>query len=192
MPRVRVRPDIDAAAARIPAVGLKREIYRLPTLLPWGETVDILATGERGKYRIQCLVVLTNMRLFCFRYSLLTGRLDSFRHEDISDVAWFPRRLSGTLKLTVDGTPEKIVRIPVSSGAELKDRLLAILEAGRAGPSSEPLPEPSSVPADSGTHSPSPEQDIVSRLATLDRLRDTGTITDTEYQEQRRRILDRI
>ncbi|WP_306333907.1 hypothetical protein [Streptomyces sp. KL118A] len=43
---VNVRPDIDAAAAKLQsALGSKREIQRLPEVLWGGELVEMLATG---------------------------------------------------------------------------------------------------------------------------------------------------
>ncbi|MFG1663871.1 hypothetical protein [Streptomyces sp. Y7] len=50
MVAVNVRPDIDAAAAKLSsAFGAKREIQKLPEVLWEGETVEMLATGVYGK-----------------------------------------------------------------------------------------------------------------------------------------------
>ncbi|MFE7137067.1 SHOCT domain-containing protein [Streptomyces sp. NPDC057644] len=77
------------------------------------------------------------------------------------------------------GNKAEIKQIPKADGKEFADRLRAHIAAG-AAPAVAPAPT-------AGV-----QQDVGSRLATLDQLRAAGAITDAEYQDRRTQILNSI
>lgn len=179
MVNVNVRPDIDAAAAKLQsAVGSKREIQHLPEMLWEGETVEMLATGVYGKGN--GLIAMTNMRLLFLKHGVLSQKIEDFPYGRISSVQWSGGMLMGTLSVYASGNRADIKQVPKDCGKALADRLRARLAQGAAPAAA---PGPAGAPAGG---------DVASRLATLDQLAAAGAITDAEYRERRAKILDSI
>lgn len=178
MVNVNVRPDIDAAAARLrSAVGSKREIQHLPEVLWEGETVELLATGMYGKGN--GLLAMTDQRLVFFLHGVMSQQVEDFPFSRISSVQWSGGMLSGTLSVYASGNRADIKAVPKDCGRALADRLRARLAQG-------PPPAAAAAPAQA------PGGDVASRLATLDQLAASGAITEAEYRERRARILDSL
>ncbi|MFI7387208.1 PH domain-containing protein [Streptomyces sp. NPDC049813] len=174
-----VRPDIDAAAAKLQnTLGSKREIQRLPEVLWEDETVEMLATGVYGKGN--GLVAMTDKRLIFLKHGIMSQQVEDFPYARISSVQWSGGMILGTLQVFTSGNKAEIKQMPKAQGKDLADRLRARL-AGAPGatPSSAPLPS-------------TPGGDVASRLATLDQLRAGGAITDEEYRDRRTKILDSL
>ncbi|MFF8408992.1 PH domain-containing protein [Streptomyces omiyaensis] len=170
------RPDIEAAAQKVkPAIGAKREIAHLPTVLWEGEAVDMLATGQYGGG--VGLVALTDRRLLFLKHGILSQALEDFPLGNISSVQWAGGMLMGTLSVYASGNRADIKSVPKPHGEALSARLRAVIAA---------------PPAAAPVVAPVPAQDVASRLATLDQLRVAGAITDQEYQERRAAILASI
>ncbi|MEV6450933.1 PH domain-containing protein [Streptomyces anulatus] len=173
-----VRPDIDAAAEKLSStLGAKREIQRLPEVLWEGETVEMLATGIYGKGN--GLLAMTSMRLIFLKHGVLSQQVEDFPYSKISSVQWSGGMLSGSLSVFTSGNKAEIKQIPKADGKALADKLRSYIAAGA-------VPAAASVPAAGA------QQDVGSRLATLDQLRAAGAITDAEYQDRRTQILNSI
>lgn len=177
-----VRPDIDAAAAKLKStMGSKREIERLPEVLWEGETVEMLATGVYGKGN--GLVAMTSHRLIFLKHGLLSQQVEDFPYNRISSVQWSGGMLMGTLQVFSSGNKAEIKQMPKDVGKALSDALRARL--GGVAPGTPPA-------APAGVAAPAGGQDIATRLATLDGLRTQGLVSDQEYEERRRQILDSL
>ncbi|MFC3347308.1 PH domain-containing protein [Streptomyces echinoruber] len=175
-----VRPDIDAAAAKLNnTFGSKREIQRLPEVLWEGETVEMLATGVYGKGN--GLVAMTNQRLIFLKHGVLSQQVEDFPYNRISSVQWSGGLIMGTLIVFASGNKAEIKQVPKDQGRALADQLRARLAAGGAP----------AAPA-AGASAPAGAPDVASRLQTLDQLRASGAITDEEYRDRRARILDSL
>jgi hypothetical protein len=179
---VNVRPDIDAAAAKLnSAFGSKREIQRLPEVLWEGETVEMLATGVYGKGN--GLVAMTSQRLIFLKHGIMSQQVEDFPYNRISSVQWSGGMLMGTLIVFASNNKAEIKQVPKDQGKILADALRARLAGSVPG-----APAPAAAPA-----APAPAGgDIASRLATLDQLRAAGAITDEEYRDRRTKILDSL
>jgi hypothetical protein len=174
-----VRPDIDAAAEKLPsAFGAKREIQRLPEVLWEGETVEMLATGVYGKGN--GLLAMTNQRLVFYLNGLMSQRVEDFPYGKISSVQWSGGMLMGTLTVFTSGNKAEIKQVPKDQGKALADLLRQRISG--VAPSAAAQAAPAAAPAG----------DIASRLATLDQLRAGGAITDEEYRDRRTKILDSL
>jgi hypothetical protein len=176
-----VRPDIDAAAAKLSStLGSKREIQRLPEVLWEGETVEMLATGQYGGGA--GLVAMTNMRLIFLKHGIMQQKVEDFPYPKISSVQWLGGMIMGTLTVYTSGNRADIKNMPKAQGKALADELRRHIAAGTAP----------GAPAGPTTAPAVPTQDVASRLATLDQLRAQGAITDVEYQDRRTKILDSL
>jgi hypothetical protein len=172
------RPDILAAKAGLGTFGVGRELKRLPELLRPDETVEALSTGYYENGKDNGLVALTGSRLLYLRHGLFSQWTREFALDTISELEWTPGRLAGTLTVTCEEERATITGMAKISGQELVDALHARLSAG----------DPAGPAGPGGTA----EREITGRLATLDRLREAGTITETEHRRRRERILDGI
>lgn len=174
-----VRPDIDAAASRLSSTfGSKREIQRLPEVLWESEVVQMLATGAYGGG--QGLVAMTSLRLVFVKHGVMSQTVEDFPYSRISSVQWQGGMLMGTLTVYTSGNRADIKNMPKDDGKAIADQLRMHITAAAA-----PAP-----PA--ATATTLPQQDVGSRLATLDQLRGAGAITDAEYQDRRTAILNSI
>ncbi|MFE0651352.1 PH domain-containing protein [Streptomyces sp. NPDC059534] len=179
MGKYNVRPDIDAAAENAgPALGSKREIEHLPSVLWEGETVDMLATGLYGGGN--GLVVLTDRRLIFFKHGMMSQKLEDFPFSRISSVEWSGGMLMGTLTVYASGNRADIKSVAKAQGAALSGQLRMRLSAP-----STPAPA-AAGPVLTGA------ADVAARLSTLDQLRVAGAITDEEYRSRREAILNSI
>ncbi|MER8233484.1 PH domain-containing protein [Streptomyces sp. NPDC094049] len=170
-----VRPDIDAAAEQAgPALGSRREIEHLPSVLWEGERVDMLATGLYGGGN--GLVALTDRRLVFFKHGLMSQRLEDFPLGNISSVEWSGGLLMGTLTVYTSGNRADIKNVAKAQGAALSGQLR--MRLATKGPAVGAVA--------------SPGQDVASRLGTLDQLRAAGAISDEEYRSRREAILNSI
>lgn len=177
-----VRPDIDAAAAKLKStMGSKREIERLPEVLWEGETVEMLATGVYGKGN--GLVAMTSHRLIFLKHGIMSQQVEDFPYTRISSVQWSGGMLMGTLQVFASGNKAEIKQMPKDVGKDLADALRARL--GGVTPGTPPT-GPAAAPAPAGG------QGVASRLATLDQLRSQGLVTEQEYAERRAQVLDSL
>lgn len=177
---VNVRPDIDAAAAKLKsAIGSKREIQRLPEVLWEGETVEMLAPGVYGKGN--GLVAMTSQRLIFLKHGMMSQQVEDFPYNRISSVQWSGGMLMGTLAVFASGNKAEIKQMPKDAGKALADALRARLSGSTPGTPTAVVPQ--AAPAGG---------DVASRLATLDQLRAAGAITDEEYRDRREKILDSL
>ncbi|WP_046495059.1 PH domain-containing protein [Streptomyces odonnellii] len=176
-----VRPDIDAAAAKLGStLGAGREIKRLPEVLWEGEKVEMLATGIYGKGN--GLLAMTDLRLIFLKHGITSQQVEDFPYSKITSVQWAGGILAGTLIVFASGNRAEIKQVPKQVGKDFADKLRMYIATGSA-------PGAPDVPA----AAPTPQQqDPASRLATLDQLRAAGAITDQEYQDRRKAIIDSI
>ncbi|WP_309029115.1 PH domain-containing protein [Streptomyces alfalfae] len=178
---VNVRPDIDAAAARLQsAIGSKREIQRLPEVLWEGETVEMLSPGLYGKGN--GLVAMTSQRLIFLKHGIMSQQVEDFPYSRISSVQWSGGMLMGTMIVFASGNKAEIKQMPKDAGKALADALRARLADAVQAPAAGVQ---QAAPAPAGG-------DVASRLATLDQLRAAGAITDEEYRDRRGKILDSL
>lgn len=177
-----VRPDIDAAAAKLKStLGSKREIQRLPEVLWEGETVVMLATGVYGKGN--GLVAMTDQRLIFLKHGIMSQQVEDFPYGRISSVQWSGGMIMGTLQVFASGNKAEIKQMPKDQGKDLADALRARIAGVVPG---APPAGAASAPA------PAAGQDVAGRLATLDGLRSQGLVSEQEYAERRAQILDSL
>jgi hypothetical protein len=178
-----VRPDIDAAAAKLSStLGSKREIQRLPEVLWEGETVELLATGQYGGGA--GLIAMTNLRLIFFKHGIMQQTVEDFPYGKISSVQWQGGMIMGALTVYTSGNRADIKQMPKDQGKAMADALRMHIATGTS---------PGTPPAGpAGAAAAPPAQDVATRLATLDQLLAQGAITAEEHKERRARILDSL
>ncbi|MER6271503.1 PH domain-containing protein [Streptomyces sp900105755] len=178
-----VRPDIDAAAAKLSStLGSKREIQRLPEVLWEGETVEMLATGQYGGGA--GLIAMTNLRLIFYKNGIMSPKVEDFPYGKVSSVQWQGGIMMGTLTVYTSGNRADIKNMPKDQGKALADSLRRHIAQGTAPGA------PATAPA--GSPAPAAGQDVASRLATLDQLRGQGLVSEQEYAQRRAQILDSL
>ncbi|WP_051744832.1 PH domain-containing protein [Streptomyces yerevanensis] len=180
-----VRPDIDAAAARLGGVvfGSKREIAKLPEVLWEGEAVHMLATGNYGGGL--GLLAMTDHRLIFLKHGFMSQQIEDFPYSKVSSVQWNGGIVQGTLTVYASGNRAEIKQIPKADGKALADRLRMHIAQGSTPAATAPASAVGGQPT-------APVQDIASRLATLDQLYAAGAVSDAEYQDRRTKILDSL
>ncbi|MBT2383313.1 PH domain-containing protein [Streptomyces sp. ISL-11] len=176
-----VRPDIDAAAAKLNnTFGAKREIKRLPEVLWEGELIDMLATGTYANGT--GIVAMTNMRLLFLKHGVMSQTVEDFPYGKVSSAQWHGGIVMGTLTVYTSGNRADIKNMPKDQGKAIADKLRMRIAQGTQ-PGAAPVP---------ASPAPGQGQDAASRLATLDQLRAAGAITDAEYRDRRKAITDSL
>jgi hypothetical protein len=121
---------------------------------------------------------MTDRRLLFFKHGWASQKLEDFPYSKISSVEWRSGLALGTLVVYASGNKAEIKSINKDDGRAISDALRQRIADGAGSPAA-PV-------------APAGQQDVASRLQTLDQLRTAGVITDVEYQGRRTAILDSL
>ncbi|HET6742151.1 MAG TPA: PH domain-containing protein [Kribbella sp.] len=173
------RSDIQAAMSKMSSkVGSKREIKKLPEYLWEGERVDLITSGTYGAGT--GIVVLTDRRLFFLKDGVMSKTSEDFPLGKISSVQWSSGMLMGKIIVFASGNKAEIVNVQKTDGKAITDAVRARLTDGAQ--SAEPSAQ---VAADA-------KNDVYEQLAKLGELRNSGVLTDAEFESKKAELLSRI
>lgn len=178
-------PSADQIAAQIGRTshgqkvltGARREITALQDILSENENIDDVITGTYSGGT--GLLVATDRRLVFVDKGVLGGlKVEDFAYDRITSIQYGKgMMIFGSLTIFAAGNRAEISNVP-------KDRVQAFAEAVRARIASPPAPAPSAqAQAPAST-------DITGQLERLASLRDRGILTETEFKDQKRKLLD--
>lgn len=156
--------------------GTRKEIKHLREVLDADEKILGMTSGFYDGNT--WLVTVTDKRLLFLDKGMIYGLKQVDIHFDqVSAVAHKTGLLLGEIMVTTGGglvKVEKISKQDVPRVATLiKDRIAALREAGR----------PSAA-------APAGDDDVVSKLERLAKLRDSGVLTEEEFQQQKQALLN--
>lgn len=174
------RPDIVAAAARMGwRMGGKRELKKLVEHLHEGETVRFIAQGTYESN--QGILVLTDVRLLFLFHGLMSQVKEDFPLRLISSVKTKAGLVTGEMQVFVSGNSSSISGI-------VKADLGPLAEEVRRGIAAQGAPTtPTSAPP-----TPTAAEDPYESLRKLAGLRDAGVLSEAEFEEKKRVLLDRL
>jgi Bacterial PH domain/Short C-terminal domain len=152
----------------------RKEIRHLRNLLRSSEEVAELGQGEyEGK---QGLVVLTNERLFFFEKSLGSETVEEFPLKSISSLSVSKGMTGETLKIFASGNEAQIKRMGHADALTRGFRQVS----QSASVASEPA---------SGSAA---QDDPIAQIERLATLREKGVLSEQEFEDKKRQLLDRF
>jgi hypothetical protein len=176
--QARIEELAESKLGKAGRVIVRREIRKLSGKLGDREEVVNLA---RGKYDgKQGLLIVTDRRVLFVEEGVVRSRIEDFPYERVSSVQTERGVVHGKVIIFASGNKAEIDNIMP------KDRAVEIGDYTRAKISR-------SLDADRPqTPPPAPPSDPAERLAKLARLRDSGVISEEEFESQKSRILSEI
>ena len=170
------RPDITTAKDKMRfKLGGGREVKKLPEHLWEGETVERMTAGRYGNGT--GLIILTDRRLLFLKDGRLSKKSEDFPLGKVSSISWSSGIALGSITIFVSGTKAEIKNVNKGDGKEMVD-----LIRGRL---SSPAPDTSETDAPA-------QPDAMTQLKQLGEMRDSGMITEEEFEAKKAEILGRM
>ncbi|WP_191906956.1 PH domain-containing protein [Adhaeribacter soli] len=152
----------------------RKEINELPNILAHNEKIDNIIQGTYNKG--QGILVSTNRRLIFIDKGLLYGlKVEDFPLDKISSILYETGLIFGTVKIHTTGNIATIENVEKSSARKF----------------AEFVRDKSSRPKDPATQI-KPEPSILDQLEKLGKLKENGILTDLEFSEQKKKLLEKL
>ena len=157
-------------------LGVRKELKKLIDKLGEGEEVVNLARGQYdGKTG---LVVVTDRRILFTEQGMVRSRLEDFSYERVNSVQTEGSMMSGKLTIYSSGNKAVIERVmPKERVTEIGDYVRAKIGGGGAA---APEPQKQAAP------------DVMQQLQQLGQLRESGVLTDEEFEAKKTDLLSRL
>jgi len=155
----------------------RKEIKELPNILWEDENVEKLVQGfyEKGNG----VSVATNKRLIFVDKSLLGKlRVEDFSYDKISSIQYHTKFLFGNITIFASGNKAKIENIDKKQTRSFADYVRARISG---------IKEHASLPK---TRAEASSGDVVTQLEKLAELKGQGILTEEEFVEQKKKILN--
>lgn len=153
----------------------RREINELPKILASTEIVDNLAQGTYNNG--QGILVSTNRRLLFVDKGMLYGlKVEDFPLDKISSIQYETGLLLGGIKIHTTGNIAKIENVEKSSARSFAEFVRDKLSQPKETISTTIVNEPN----------------ILDQLEKLAKLKENGILTDEEFNEQKKKLLEKL
>jgi hypothetical protein len=161
-------------------IGSGKEIKRLVEYLWEDERVERMTKGTYGTGT--GLLVLTDRRLLFLKEGM-TKKTEDFPLDKVSSVQWSSGFTLGTITIFASGNKADIKNVNKDDGKEVTDHVRHRLSA----------PKPSAASA-SGDQEPATAgaMDIPDQIRKLGELRDSGVLTQEEFDTKKAELLARM
>lgn len=165
----------------------KREVECLPEVLYPGEVMYAAISGVLQAAAVsgvpsRWLVVATSRRILFVDKGVLSGlKVVDLPIDKIDGVAQHAGMMQGELTITTAGAAWKVTGVHPKTAparfAQVVDWLRQQVSQQRAAPPAQAVPA-------------APQEDFISRLERLGTLRQSGVLTEEEFQSQKQRVLN--
>jgi hypothetical protein len=159
---------------------VRKELKKLPSMLHEREEVVNLSQGRyEGK---EGLIAVTDRRVLFVDEGIVTSHREDFPYERISSVQSSTKMLSGRITIFASGNKAEIDNImPKQQAESIAEYVRMRISPGQREEATQP-PEP--VPAS--------EPDVYDKLKKLGELRDTGVLTQDEFDQKKAELLSQL
>lgn len=153
----------------------RREINELPNILAPTEIVDNLAQGTYNNG--QGILVSTNRRLIFVDKGMLYGlKVEDFPLDKITSIQYETGLLLGEIKIHTSGNIAKIDNVEKASARSFAEFIR------------EKLSQPKETVATKITTEPN----VLDQLEKLAKLKENGILSDEEFSEQKKKLLEKL
>ena len=163
----------------------KRELKELPSILWEDEVVERIVQGLYGKGN--GILVATNKRLVFVDKGLIVGlRVEDFPYDKISSIQYETGLLFGKLIIFTSGNRATIEQVDKKQcrdfGDYVRARITQVKDSHSAGSTTQHVASNNSGGTSTGN--------VVEQLEKLAHLKTQGILTEEEFQQQKRKILN--
>lgn len=153
----------------------RREINELPNILASTETIDNIAQGSYNNG--QGILVSTNRRLIFVDKGMVFGlKVEDFPLDKISSIQYETGLLLGSIKIFTTGNIAKIDNVEKSSAKNFAEFVRDKL----------------SQPKEVVTNTIISEPNVLDQLEKLAKLKENGILTEDEFIEQKKKLLEKL
>ncbi|MBS1648052.1 MAG: PH domain-containing protein [Bacteroidetes bacterium] len=153
----------------------RREINELPNILASTEVVDNIAQGTYNKG--QGILVSTDRRLLFIDKGMLYGiKVEDFPLEKISSIQYETGLILGEIKIHTYGNIAKIENVEKSSARAFAEFVRNKL----------------SQPKETTTTTTVSQPNILDQLEKLSKLKENGILSEEEFNEQKKKLLEKL
>jgi rubredoxin len=154
------------------------EIRELPNLLFEGENLEKLASGYyKNGYGI---IAATNKRIIFIDKGMLYGlRVEDFPYDKITSIEYSTGLLRGEITIFASGNRAHITAVQKELVKDFSEHVRRRIVDKKS--SSQTTPMASAAPGTS--------QDFITQLERLAKLKESGILTEEEFNEQKKKIL---
>lgn len=153
----------------------RREINELPNILAPTEVIDNIAQGTYNNG--QGILVSTNRRLLFVDKGLLYGlKVEDFPLDKITSIQYETGLLLGGIKIHTSGNIAKIDNVEKASARSF----------------SEFVRDKLSQPKETSTATIVSEPNVLDQLEKLAKLKDSGILSEDEFAEQKKKLLEKL
>ncbi|VXC12214.1 Short C-terminal domain-containing protein [Flavobacterium sp. 9R] len=153
----------------------RREINELPNILASTEKIDNIAQGTYNNG--QGILVSTNRRLIFVDKGIIFGlKVEDFPLDKISSIQYETGLLLGSIKIFTTGNVAKIDNVEKSSAKSFSEFVRDKLSQPKEVITSTIISEPS----------------ILDQLEKLAKLKESGILTEDEFFEQKKKLLEKL
>lgn len=164
---------LDAWSARLG----RKEITELPKILWEGEQIR---GAIQGAYNNRLgLLVATDRRLIFIDKGWVSLKVEDFPYDKISSIQYQLGWVFGEITVFASGNRAEIKQLAKDQTRPFAEKVRNMISGGQISQKSEHIVE--SAPAD-----------FVSQLEKLAKLRDQGILTEVEFSDQKRLVLERM
>jgi len=152
----------------------RKEINELPEILNIDESIDNIIQGTYNNG--QGILVSTNRRLVFVDKGLLYGlKVEDFPLDKITSIQYETGMVFGKVKIHTSGNTANIENVDKNSARKFAEFIRNKL--------SEPKPT---------VITSKPEPDVLEQLAKLGKLHESGILSEQEFSEQKKKLLDKL
>lgn len=153
----------------------RREINELPSILAPTEIIDNLAQGTYNKG--QGILVSTNKRLLFIDKGMLYGlKIEDFPLDKITSIQYETGLLLGGIKIHTSGNNAKIENVEKASARSFAEFVRDKLSQPNDNPTTTIVSEPN----------------VLDQLEKLAKLKENGILSNEEFNEQKKKLLDKL
>ncbi|MDM1554726.1 PH domain-containing protein [Chryseobacterium indologenes] len=188
--KLKIKADLEKLKANL-SVFAKGEVKELPSLIPEDETMLGITDAQFVNTLAAGVLVATSKRIISVSKAMFgAAKINDYPNETIKSVSFVTNPRSPIIKLHLE---ERVVEFECFMDKEDAEKFYDIIRPIYNNPVQQPQQQIDSVNTNTETPASTTRSlDILEQLEKLGKLRESGILTDTEFTEQKRKLLEQL
>ncbi|OCA79894.1 hypothetical protein BBH99_17465 [Chryseobacterium contaminans] len=186
----KIKSELERLNANL-SVFTKGEIKELPSLIPEDEKIVGITDAQFVNTLAAGILVATSKRMISVSKAMFgAAKINDYPNEKIKSVSFVTNPRSPIIKLHLE---ERVVEFECFMDKEDAEKFYDIIRPIYNNPVQQPQQHIDSVNTGANTTvSATPSLEILEQLEKLGKLREKGILTDSEFTEQKRKLLGQL
>ncbi len=186
----KIKAELESLNASL-SIFTKGEIKELPYLIPEDEKIIGITDAQFVNTLAAGILVATSKRMISVSKAMFgTAKINDYPNETIRSVSFVTDPRSPIIKLHLE---ERVVEFECFMDKEDAEKFYDIIRPIYNNPVQQPQQQINPVNTETNTAvNPTLSLEILDQLEKLGKLRENGILTDTEFTEQKRKLLGQL